>query len=601
VLSEHIYQGKHIDNYRILAEISSSPTSSVFLAEHPYYSHNSLVMKLFHVERVSNQKSKLFLQEVQLLKKIKHAHILPILDAGIFEDMPYYVTDYAIKGSLRNFLDLQSPQLLGIQESLAILRVVGQTLQFTHQMNILHGNLKPENILFHHTGDVLLTDFSIVTLQDTSNTEHNHNSNSYPYLAPEQFLGRMNKESDQYALGCIAYELLTGQVPFNATSYAGFKQKHTTEQVIVPTQRNLLLPVSCEEVILKALEKKSVDRYPGIKNFVTALHSSTAVHPRGVKPAQSAALITTTPPWLVTQKRIVDIQLIDEPQKEQSRSYLPPKQEAATLAIPIAQSHLEEDDYARSQADEEGSARQASRIIQSDRVQTPPRTPIVNSTAGTGETFLADSTAKVASIVAPMYGDNFVRHVPPESRPRLVWAIALGLLVVLLGITSSLLFFTLPSTHSSQSSPTAIAHKDMPTVPPTPTAAATPTATKAPTPPPASKAAPILVPTPTVTPSPIPRSALIVTPSSFQLSQDCNDQGNHFICTATLLLPQNFQGTLAWSASGSDSTINFNPSGGILSPGQGQTVYIFLPANCPSTGSLSFSTKNGVTTIPWSC
>ena len=141
----------------------------------------------------------------------------------------------------------------------------------------------------------------------------------------------------------------------------------------------------------------------------------------------------------------------------------------------------------------------------------------------------------------------------------------------------------------------------MPTVPPTQTAVATPTVTKAPTPPPASKAAPVLVPTRTATPSPIPTSALMVTPSSFQLSQDCNDQGNHFICTATLLLPQNFQGTLAWSASGSDSTINFNPSGGILSPGQGQTVYIFLPANCPRAGSLSFSTKYGTTTIPWSC
>ncbi|HLZ81418.1 MAG TPA: serine/threonine-protein kinase, partial [Ktedonobacteraceae bacterium] len=477
MLSEHIYQGKRIDNYRVLAEISSSPTSSVFLVEHPYYSQNSLVIKLFHIEHVSNQKRELFLQEVQLLKKIKHAHILPILDAGIFEDMPYYVTDYAIKGSLRNLLDLQSPQLLGIQESLAILRVVGQTLQITHQMNILHGNLKPENILFHNSGDVLLTDFSIVTLQDTSNAEHDHKSNSYPYLAPEQFLGRMNKESDQYALGCIAYELLTGQVPFSATSYARFKQKHTTEQVIVPTQRNLLLPVSCEEVILKALEKKSDDRYPAIKNFVSALHSSTAVHPRGVKLAQSAALITTTPPGLVTQKRIVDLPLIDEPQKEQSGSYLPTRHEAGPLAVPTAQSHLKGDDYARSQADEEGSARQASRVFQSGRVQTPPRTAIVNPTARTGANFLADTTAKVASIVAPMYGDNLERHVPLGSRPRLNQAIALGLLVVLLGIASSLLFFTLPSTHSSQSGPTAMARKDKPTVPTTLTAVATPNVT----------------------------------------------------------------------------------------------------------------------------
>jgi serine/threonine protein kinase len=598
VLIEHIYQGKRIDNYRILAEISSGTTSSVYLAEHPHYPQNSLVMKLFHIGRISKQQCELFLQEVQLLKKIKHAHILPILDAGIFEDMPYYVTDYAIKGSLRNLLDSQSPRLLPIQESLAILRVVGQTLQFTHQMNILHGNLKPENILFDNTGVVLLTDFSIVTLQDTLNTEHNHNSSSYPYLAPEQFLGRMNKESDQYALGCIAYELLTGQVPFIATSYVGFKEKHTAEQVIVPTQRNLLLPVSCEEVILKALKKKSDDRYPAIKNFVTALQSSIPVQPRGVKASQSAALVTTIPPWLVTQKRNADIQHIDMPQKEQ-RSYLSPNQEATSLSVPAAQSHLKEEDFARPQADENGSAPQDTRVFLPGGDYTPQRTPIVNSTVEHGAPFLADSSARVASIVAPMYRDKYVGHAQLKNTTRLVWAIVLGLLVVLLGITSGLLFFTVPSAHSPQSSPTATAQKDIATVAPTPTTAPIPTATTKPTPPPALKAAPILVPSPTATPSPIPIVTLIVTPSSFQLSQDCFNQGNHFICTANLLLPQNYHGNLAWSVSGSGAS--FNPQGGTLSPGQQQMVYIFISDNCPGSGSLSFSTKNGTTTIPWSC
>src|SRR5207237_8878500 len=119
---------------------------------------------------------------------------------------------------------------LTIQESLAILRMVGQVLQYTHQMNILHGNLKPENILFSDTGDMLLTDFSVVALQDTFDTEHDHNSSSFPYMAPEQFLGRMNKESDQYALGCIAYELLTVQVHFFAIEYGECQRNATPGQ-----------------------------------------------------------------------------------------------------------------------------------------------------------------------------------------------------------------------------------------------------------------------------------------------------------------------------------------------------------------------------------
>ena len=606
MLSEHIIsQRKRIGNYHIRAEISSSPTSSIFLAEHSLRVQHSLVIKLFHREQVSKQKRELFLQEVQLLKKIKHAHILPILDAGIFENVPYYVTPYATKGSLRNLLDSQSSQLLPIQESLAILRMVGQVLQYTHQMNILHGNLKPENILFSDTGDMLLTDFSVVSLQDTFDTEHDHNSSSFPYMAPEQFLGRMNKESDQYALGCIAYELLTGQVPFIATDYAGFKEKHTAEQAIAPTQHNLLLPVTCEEVILKALQKKSDHRYPSTKDFVTALSSSTSVQPRGVIPPRHAANMATSPPWLVTKKRNTETQHIDEPQENQKGSELLSKRETAPLTIPMIQSHLEEDDQAKSHADEVGPHIQATSLFQPGGANPQQETPVAHSSAGPGATLLTDTTDKVASIVAPMSHSNLVRHAPAANKRvwGLAWAIALGLLVVLLVITSSLLFFKLPSTHSPQSSPTAISHKHIPTAPPTPTHVLTPTATSTPTPEPTSvsKAAPTAISLPTATPTPIPFSVLKVTPSSFQLSQDCLKQGSHYTCTATLLLSQNYQGNLQWSASGSGANTNFSPPEGILSPGQQQTVTIFLPRACPLAGSISFSTNNSVTTIPWSC
>ncbi|HEX6551441.1 MAG TPA: serine/threonine-protein kinase [Ktedonobacteraceae bacterium] len=610
MLSEHlISQGKRIGNYHIRAEISSNPTSSIFLAEHSLHVQHSLVIKLFHREQVSKQKRELFLQEVQLLKKIKHAHILPILDAGIFENVPYYVTPYATKGSLHNLLDSQSPQLLPIQESLAILRMVGQVLQYMHQMNILHGNLKPENILFSDTGDVLLTDFSVVSLQGTFDTEHDHNSSSFPYMAPEQFFGRMNKESDQYALGCIAYELLTGQVPFIATDYAGFKEKHTTEQAIAPTQHNLLLPVSCEEVILKALQKKSDHRYPAMKDFVSALSSSTSVQPRGVIPPRYAANMATTPPWLVTKKRNTETQRIDEPQEEQKGSELLSKRETAPLAIPMIQSHLEEDnkedDQAKSHAEEVGPDIQASSLFQPGGAHPQQETPVAHSSAEPGATLQTDTTDKVASIVAPMSHSNLVRHAPAGNKRvwGLVWAIALGSLVVLLVITSSRLFFKLPSTHSPQSSPTAISHKHIPTAQPTPTHVLTPTATSTPTPEPTpvSKAAATAISSPTATPTLIPFSVLKVTPSSFQLSQDCLKQGSHYTCTATLLLSQNYQGNLQWSASGSGANTNFSPPGGTLSPGQQQIVTIFLPRACPLAGSISFSTNNGATTIPWSC
>ena len=311
-------------------------------------------------------------------------------------------------------------------------------------------------------------------------------------MAPEQFLGRMNKESDQYALGCIAYELLTGQVPFIDTDYAGFKEKHTAEQAIAPTQHNLLLPFSCEEVILKALQKKSDHRYPSTKDFVTALSSSTSVQPRGVIPPRHAANMATSPPWLVTKKRNTETQHIDEPQEEQKGSELLSKRETAPLAIPMIQRHLEEDnkedDQAKSHADEVGPDIQATSLFKPGGANPQQETPVAHSSAGPGATLLTDTTDKVASIVAPVSHSNLVRHAPAGNKRvwGLAWATALGLLVVLLVITSSLLFFKLPSTHSPQSSPTAISHKHIPTAPPTPTHVLTPTATSTPTPEPTS-------------------------------------------------------------------------------------------------------------------
>jgi serine/threonine protein kinase len=603
VLSEHIYQGKRIDDYRIIAEMSSSSSSSVYLAEHSHHPQNSVVIKLFHSKRISAQKGELFLQEVQLLKKIKHAHILPILDAAIYEQMPYYITEYIPKGSLRDLLDAQSHQLLPVQESLRILHEVGQTLQYTHQMNIFHGNLKPENVLLHTAGDVLISDFIIVTLRDTFNAEQDYSASSFPYMAPEQFLGRVNKDSDQYALGCIAYELLTGQAPFVANGYTTFKEKHTAEEPIALTQRNLLLPISYEETILKALEKKSEDRFPTIKDFVTALSSSTALQARGVKPPQSVVTIVTTLPNLIPPTRIAETQQRDESQddsqKELSGSNFPPVQETAAPEAPAEPSDIEIVESATRTTDEEVASR--------NDTKTPQKTPIADFSTKLRAAFLVESTAKVASIVAPMYPGKLAKNKHTESRRalRFVWAIAVALLLVILSLVYNLRFLTLPSTFLPKPTSTAISHKNIATVSATATPLQTSTATLVPTtipsPAPASKAAPTAAPSPTATPSPPPTTGLIVTPSSFQLSRDCSNQFNHFTCTVNLQLSQNFQNNLKWSASGSGAYIYFNPQKGILSPGEGQQVLAFVYANCPQAGSLSFATKNGVTTIPWSC
>ncbi len=290
VLDKDSYIGKHVGHYRIGTEISSSPIGRTYQAEHIDRKKTFVALKFFHTIHLSHQQRDLFLQDVQRYKRLKHTHLLPLLDAGIDDDVPYMVTEFVASNSLRDRLLLQPGHILPVQEAVSILTQVGQALYYMHQRNVVHGHLKPENILLREGREALLTDFSIATLTDTLTSKDIYAANTYPYMAPEQFAGWINKSSDQYALGCIAYELLTGHAPFSGTSFAAMQGKHANEKPVAPTQHNLLLPITLEQVILKAMEKNSADRYPTVQDFVIALQPSTSGYA-----AKSRAIEIATP------------------------------------------------------------------------------------------------------------------------------------------------------------------------------------------------------------------------------------------------------------------------------------------------------------------
>ncbi len=217
--SMNSYIGRQIGNYRIVKEIPGGGFASVFLGQHIVFTDRPIVaIKLLHAHLASQEESDRFLQEARFLEKLKHPHILPIIDAGIQGGLPYLVAEYATKGSLRDRLLRQSPKLLLAEEIITILSQIGQALQYAHTMNIVHRDLKPENVLFNIKNEALLADFGIATVLETARTKHADVSGSPSYMPPEQFDGTVSKKSDHYALGCIAYELVTGRKPFIAAN-----------------------------------------------------------------------------------------------------------------------------------------------------------------------------------------------------------------------------------------------------------------------------------------------------------------------------------------------------------------------------------------------
>src|SRR5207248_994773 len=119
-------------------------------------------------------------------------------------------------------------------------------------------------ILFNAQGDALLADFGIATTLATTTNQPEINVGTPSYMAPEHFKGKVSKESDQYALGCIAYELFTGRKPFHATDFFSLGFQHLTEPPIAPSQFNPSIPAHVEQAILKAMAKERTDRHTGI-------------------------------------------------------------------------------------------------------------------------------------------------------------------------------------------------------------------------------------------------------------------------------------------------------------------------------------------------
>jgi serine/threonine protein kinase len=261
---------KQIGNYRITAEIASGTFGSVYLAKHLVFDDEPPVaIKLLHTHLGSQKERERFLQEARFLRKLKHPYILPLLDAGLSEGFLYLVVEYASNGTLCDRLCQRPSQPLPLGEALLILSQIAQALQYAHSQNIVHRDLKPANILFNPKGEAILADFSIaVVLEQTKRVGE---GGTPLYMAPEQFRGEVSKKSDQYALGCIAYELLTGQRPFVALDFLSMAYKHVHEQPPSPTQLNPNLPGYMERAILKAMAKQREDRYGDISAFIAAL------------------------------------------------------------------------------------------------------------------------------------------------------------------------------------------------------------------------------------------------------------------------------------------------------------------------------------------
>ena len=269
--------GQQIGSYRVAREIAHGQYAMIYKANHSVFKNRVVALKLLYTARVtSEQEFEQFFREARILEQLQHPHILSVIDTGVYEKHPYTVTEFAEHGSLRDRLRKLRKQPLPLSDALEILQQIGEGLQFAHDQKIVHSDIKPENILFDANDSVRISDFDNARTLYRASEQATNGGGTPSYMAPEQFQGKVRKESDQYALGCIAYELLTGERPFKGDDLAVLTEAHLHSEPQPPSQLNSQVSPGLEQAILRAMAKKYTERYESVAAFIQALTTAPA-------------------------------------------------------------------------------------------------------------------------------------------------------------------------------------------------------------------------------------------------------------------------------------------------------------------------------------
>jgi serine/threonine-protein kinase len=215
-----------------------------------------------------------FRREAQAIAALRHPHIVQIHDFDLQNGHYYMVMEFIQGYNLQEYLsDLQAAgQTLPWAEVMRISTDVAEALDYAHQREMIHRDVKPSNILLTEEGGVFLADFGLVRLIGQVNlTQSGGIVGTLAYMAPEQMMGQsegIDHRADIYSLGCVVYEMITGRPPFNPLDLpmAHFNINPPSPKLVVPT-----LPETASQIILKALAKEPVERPLSASQFIQDL------------------------------------------------------------------------------------------------------------------------------------------------------------------------------------------------------------------------------------------------------------------------------------------------------------------------------------------
>lgn len=263
--------GENVGPYRLIEKLGKGGMATVFKAYHPSLDRYVAIKALHPAFMEHPGFLERFEREAKVVAKLEHPNIVPIYDFSEHEDRPYLVLKYVQGDTLKARLEKSK---LTYKETRHIFRVISSALAYAHQEGVLHRDVKPSNVLLDKTGGVYLADFGLARIAETSQTTLSGQMmmGTPHYISPEQAkgLGNLDSGTDIYSLGVMMYELLVGEVPFQADTPFSVIHDHIYSPLPLPREMNPDLNEEIERAILKALAKKREDRYANVSEMMAA-------------------------------------------------------------------------------------------------------------------------------------------------------------------------------------------------------------------------------------------------------------------------------------------------------------------------------------------
>lgn len=276
MLKEGVFLGKR---YEILGRIGSGGMADVYKGKDHKLNRYVAIKVLksdYRADQVFIQK---FLSEAQAAGGLMHPNVVNVYDVGQDRGLYYMVMELVEGITLKDYI-IKKGQLSAKETiSISIQMVTG--IQAAHSKNIVHRDIKPQNIIISKDGKVKVTDFGIARATTSSNTVSTNVMGSVHYTSPEHARGgHVNEKSDIYSAGITMYEMITGHVPFDGDSTVTVALKHLQENMISPAEEVPEIPYSLECIILKCTDKNPEHRYPDCQSLIMDLKRSL-VDPEG--------------------------------------------------------------------------------------------------------------------------------------------------------------------------------------------------------------------------------------------------------------------------------------------------------------------------------